>query len=284
MTPILLVAHGSRDARAAASTHALVRAVATARPGVQASAAYLDHTAPGVPAALRTLAAAGHRRVIAVPLLLTDAYHGRVDLPALLAEVRAAGVPVLVRQAPTLAGSGDGTAAPVAVEPALIGGLRRRLRGLRYDGLVLAAAGTRDPRARRAVAATAAALADAVGVPCRAGYASACDPTPGEVVADLVAGGARRVVVASYFLAPGLLHDRAVDSARAAGAAGASAPLGAVPELVDLVLRRAGAAERAGAGGAQRAGAARAAARVVGTRSLDGSGENSGEFVDLSVQ
>jgi hypothetical protein len=45
--------------------------------------------------------------------------------------------------------------------------------------------------------------------------------------------------VASYFLAPGRLHDVVISSALAAGAVTVAAPLGASPDLVDLVLARA---------------------------------------------
>jgi sirohydrochlorin ferrochelatase len=47
--------------------------------------------------------------------------------------------------------------------------------------------------------------------------------------------GPVRVGVASYFLAPGLLYDKAVVSARSAGAVAVAPPLGDAPELVDLI-------------------------------------------------
>jgi hypothetical protein len=46
------------------------------------------------------------------------------------------------------------------------------------------------------------------------------------------------VVVASYFLAPGLLYDNAVASALSAGAVAVAPPLTDAPELVTLVARR----------------------------------------------
>lgn len=236
MTALVLVAHGSRDPRAAASTRALVRAVAAARPGLDVRAAFLDHTAPTPRAVLAALAADGCAEAVAVPLLLTEAYHGRVDIPSMLAEVRAAGVPIEVHRAPVL-----GPAAGAPVDAALIEALVRRLAEarLRHDALVLAAAGTRDATARSTVDAAAAALGTALGVRCLAAYASAAAPTPGDAVRLLRAGGATRVAVASYFLAPGLLHDRALASAASAGAVGASAPLGDVPAVARLVLDRA---------------------------------------------
>jgi hypothetical protein len=48
------------------------------------------------------------------------------------------------------------------------------------------------------------------------------------------------VAVASYFLAPGLLHDIAVDSALAAGAVAVAPPMTDAPELVRLVEARVG--------------------------------------------
>jgi sirohydrochlorin ferrochelatase len=61
----------------------------------------------------------------------------------------------------------------------------------------------------------------------------------------LTAVGARRVAVAAYFLAPGLLHDAVVTAARAAGAVAVAEPLGTAPELVRLVLDRADAVSSA---------------------------------------
>ncbi|MEU8189408.1 sirohydrochlorin chelatase, partial [Micromonospora carbonacea] len=143
--PVVLVAHGSRDPRAAEATRALARAVAAARPGVAVSASWLDHTDPGPTEALRSLAAAGHPRAVLVPLLLTAAYHRRVDVPAAVAAARESGPPIDVRVSDVL-GPADGV-----VDGALLAGLRRRLAEAdpgRFDALVLAAAGTRDPRAR----------------------------------------------------------------------------------------------------------------------------------------
>ena len=85
----------------------------------------------------------------------------------------------------------------------------------------------------------AAALRHAVWV-CRAGWPTPppLRPLPAIAVARLRAAGARRVGVAAYFLAPGLLYDASVAAARAAGAVGIAAPLGDVPELVRLVTSR----------------------------------------------
>jgi sirohydrochlorin ferrochelatase len=231
----VLVAHGSSDPRAAATTRALGRAVAALRPGLDVRASFLEHAGPRPGAVLSALSAAGHRSAVVVPLLLTSAYHGRVDLPSVLAEARAAGLCLDVATADVLG--------PVAgqVPPLLLDGLRRRLRetGARYDGLVLAAAGTRDATARSTVDLVAAELGAAAGVPCVAGFASASPVTGAAAVATLHTAGCRRVAVASYFLACGRLYRAVVDSARSAGAAGpAAAPLGAAVDLARLVVER----------------------------------------------
>ncbi|MDI5943288.1 cobalamin biosynthesis protein CbiX, partial [Micromonospora sp. DH15] len=55
--PVVLVAHGSRDPRAAEATRALARAVAAVRPGVAVSARWLDAADPGPPEVRRARAA-----------------------------------------------------------------------------------------------------------------------------------------------------------------------------------------------------------------------------------
>jgi sirohydrochlorin ferrochelatase len=234
VTSILLVAHGSSYPRAAAATRALARAVAAARPGSTVHASFLDHAGPRPDEMLASLRDAGRTSATVVPLLLTSAYHGRIDIPAVLAKSRADGVDLAVHLTDVL-GPVDGR-----VPAPLLAGLRRRLTetGASFDAVVLAAAGTRDRAALSTIELTARALGSCLGVPCLPAYASASSPTAGEAVYALRQGGARSVAVAAYFLAPGRLYDAAVESAHTAGAVAASQPLGALPELVRLVLDR----------------------------------------------
>jgi sirohydrochlorin ferrochelatase len=234
LPPVVLVAHGSRDPRAAASTRALARAVAAAGPGLDVRAAYLEHTFPQPRQVLGALQDAGHTAATVVPLLLTAAYHGRIDIPALLDQARADGLRAEISVTDVL-GPVDGR-----VHPALLAGLRRRLATLRveYDALVLAAAGTRDAAARATVGQVAAALGAALDVPCLPAYASASAPTGGAAVRQLRRDGARRVAVAAYFLAPGRLYETVAASAREAGAVAVAAPLGDAPEIAHLILDR----------------------------------------------
>jgi sirohydrochlorin ferrochelatase len=111
----------------------------------------------------------------------------------------------------------------------------------RGDAVVMAAAGSSGPRARRELQWAAALLAGQVGE-VRLGYIATGSPRVGDVVSRWRAAGRRRIFIASYLLAPGLFHDRLTD----VGATAVAAPLAVHPGVVDLVVDRfsAGASER----------------------------------------
>ncbi|HCT78261.1 MAG TPA: hypothetical protein DGT23_17130 [Micromonosporaceae bacterium] len=214
---VLLVAHGSRDPRAAATTRALARTVAAVRPGLDVRVAFLEQATPQ-PAEVLAAMPAG---TVVVPLLLTNAFHGTVDLPN-----QVAGFDCVVT---------DTLGAPTDT---LLSALSHRLPRKAFDALVLAAAGTRVVSARAEVERVAAALSERHGVPCAVAYAAGATPSGASAVSALQAAGACRIVVASYFLAPGRLYDLVTASALSAGAIGAAAPLGASWQLAQLILDR----------------------------------------------
>jgi sirohydrochlorin ferrochelatase len=237
--PVVLVAHGSRDPRAARSTWALARAVGAARPDVRVETAFLDFEVPGLATALHREADRGQSAATVVPLLLTAAYHGRVDVPAEIEKASSRGLAIGL--APVLGPVGGARSDEVALD-LVVRALRRRLSEAYHGplgGLVLAAAGSRDLTALGTVDLVAEALGAALGVPCLAGYASGAGRTTAGAVRALPGGP---VAVASYFLAPGLLYDRAAADARDAGAVAVAPPLGDAPEIAELVLCRAGSA------------------------------------------
>jgi sirohydrochlorin ferrochelatase len=237
MTAVLLVAHGSSDPRAAATTRALARAVAAQRPGLDVRSSYLDHAGPRPDAVLFDFARLGHRSAVVVPLLLTAAYHGRIDIPAGLDRARAAGLRLRLSTTDVLGPVGG------VVHPRLLAGLRRQLPPLDFDGVVLAAAGTRDDLARHTVDVAAHALGASLRVPCHSAFASGSPVTGAAAVASLRAQGCTRIAVASYFMATGRLHDTVVASALGAGAlAPVAPPLGSNLDLARLVVSRIAAA------------------------------------------
>jgi sirohydrochlorin ferrochelatase len=237
--PLLVVAHGSRDPRHAATVRALTARVAAARPGLRVETAFLDFCAPSVPRAVRLLAADAVAEAVVLPLLLTRAFHAKSDIPAVLRE-SAAALPPLGLPVPRLH-----TAAVLGPSPLLVAALERRLReaGLTAadrasTGVVLASAGSTDPEARAVIAGIARRWRRSGWRAVRPAYASAALPRTGDVVRRLRADGVRSVAVAPYVLAPGFLPDRIERGAREAGADVLAPVLGDAPEVAELLLRR----------------------------------------------
>jgi sirohydrochlorin ferrochelatase len=249
---LVAVAHGSADPRAAAAIGELMPLVArrAADRGLSVPdlrVAYLGHAAPSVPQVMRRFGP--DTQVTVLPLLLTAAYHSKTDIPRVLARAGTARLNVTY-------------GAPLGPHPLLLRALERRLPETAFEnpaqtGVVLAAAGSSDPGANATIAGLAAQWQAAAGwFAVRPAYASAVspaaaggqgspaaaggqgNPAPAQVVTELLRAGARRVVVASYLLAPGLFADRIRDASLAAGAAAVSPALGAVPEIADIVLDR----------------------------------------------
>lgn len=239
--PLVAVAHGSRDPRAAATVQTLLDEVRRARPGLPVRTAYLDHAAPSLGQAL-----CGLREAVVLPLLLTEAYHSRVDLPAALNEARARDPRLRVRYGATL-----------GPHPLLVTALERRLTeagvtiGDPGTALVLVSAGSSDARANAVVSALARRWArEREWWAVTAAYASAASPTPEEAVALLREAGAPRVAVAPYLLAPGFFADKVRRATLAAGADVVADVLGPAPELARVLLERYAAALRTPAGAA----------------------------------
>ncbi|WP_128801605.1 MULTISPECIES: sirohydrochlorin chelatase [unclassified Streptomyces] len=228
--PVLVViAHGSRDPRHAATVHALVRRVRSLRPGLRVETGFLDFNIPSVHGVLESLTAEGVRDVVALPLLLTRAFHAKSDIPAVL---RDAPPRLRIRQADVLGPS-----------PLLLSALERRLyeAGLSpadksSTGVVLASAGSSDPEAIAVIAEIAREWRHTGWCAVRPAFASASLPRTEDAVRELRALGCARVAVAPYVLAPGFLPDRI-----ARGAAGAdvlAGVLGPAPEVARVLLER----------------------------------------------
>ncbi|MBI0296989.1 sirohydrochlorin chelatase [Streptomyces sp. PRKS01-29] len=239
---LLIIAHGSRDPRHAATVDALRARVRSLRPGLRVEAAFLEFNAPRVPQVLARLAAEDATEVIALPLLLTRAFHAKTDIPAVLREATARHPRLSVRQAEVLGPS-----------PLLVDALERRLHeaGLRpadrsSTGVVLASAGSTDPEAIAVIAEIAREWRHTGWCAVRPAFASASLPRTEDAVRALRADGVRRVAVAPYVIAPGRLPDRIAHGAEAAGADLLAPVLGPAPELARLLLTRYDEAHRTG--------------------------------------
>lgn len=231
MTPSLVtVAHGSRDPRSAATVAELVERVRERHPRLDARMSFLDLSAPRIDTVL-----AGVESAVVVPLLLGRAFHAEVDVPGAVAEAVAARPWLDVTVADVL--GPDERLERTALH-------RLAAAGVGTDdpevGVVLGAAGSARAPANAAVAAVAARWARRyrwAGV--QAAFACAASPTVPEAVARLRAAGARRIAVASWFLAPGLLPDKVNRLARESGATVLAEPLGAADGVADLIALRA---------------------------------------------
>jgi sirohydrochlorin ferrochelatase len=204
----------------------ILDALRTRVPTLDVRLGWIELVEPEVPVVLREISA--DRAAIMVPLLLSSGYHDRVDLPAAIAAAR------------------PGTAhAPVlGPDPLLAVALADRLdeAGRRTgDAVVLAGAGSSDPDAiasvHRQAALLAAELTARTGHPAEVtvGFGSAAAPPVAAAVATARAGGAARVAIAPYLLAPGYFADRLGD----AGADLVAEVLGPHPAVIELILRRA---------------------------------------------
>ena len=78
---LVALAHGSRDKRSAATIKALVAEIRQMRPDLRIEYAFLDHARPTLDTAVARLSKAGVEEIVVVPLLLSDAYHAKVDVP-----------------------------------------------------------------------------------------------------------------------------------------------------------------------------------------------------------
>ncbi|GAA2388598.1 CbiX/SirB N-terminal domain-containing protein [Streptomyces glaucosporus] len=222
--PVLVaVAHGSRDPEALRTVTALLALVRSLRPGLRAELGHVELNEPLLTDALDALPPG---ETVLVPLLFGRGHHVKHDLPRAAAAARHLRTRI---------------AAPLGPHPLLADALAARLAetgwtASRTGGVVLAAAGSRDPESAVDAGRTAALLSARLGgTPVVPAYASAAAPTVPEAVAALRAAGRHRTAVASYFTAPGLFAARC---ARAVPGLPAARPLGAHPALARLVLHR----------------------------------------------
>lgn len=218
---IVLVAHGTRRPEGSVTTQAVADAVSDALPQVNVHIAYADVRAPSVTDVLRELHG---RPVVVVPAFLAGGYHVRADIPEQIVESGHSDVAMSDHFGPS---------------PEIVAASIERLWEAGYrpgDRVVLAAAGSSDPRALVDVADAAYAMGVRLGAPVRIGYAASDTPdSVGQVVDELrAADGSTRVAVASWLLAPGLFQQRLAD----AGADVIAEPLGAHDRVVDLVVQR----------------------------------------------
>lgn len=263
--PLLVVGHGTRSAAGVAEFGRLIDRVRGRGRGVVAEVAggFIELSDPPLADAMSQLArtvgtargaadssdtpsrpaggAAGSAwEVVAVPLVLTAAAHGKGDIPAALARER--------RRHPGLAYH---YGRPLGPHPALLAVLEARidaaLAGAPRGGthVLLVGRGSTDPDANSEVAKVARLLWEGRGYDAvEYSFISLAEPSVPAALERTRRLGARRIVVAPYFLFPGVLPDRIVTQSQEYAAARpgldvrVAAVLGNCDELADLVLER----------------------------------------------
>ncbi|WP_406079926.1 uroporphyrinogen-III C-methyltransferase [Micromonospora sp. NBC_00858] len=250
MTGLVIVGHGTRSVAGVDQFAALVERVR--RRGVvgDVEGGFIELSRPPLTDAVGALVARGHRALVALPLVLTAAGHGKGDIPAAMG-----------REQERHPGLSYRYGRPLGPHPLLHDALEQRidavLAGADRAGTALTGAdradtwvaligrGSTDPDANAEVAKVARLLWEGRGYAgVEPGFISLAEPSVPGVLDRLRRLGARRIVVAPYFLFAGVLPDRIV--AQSAEFAAAHPELdvrvadliGDCDALADLVLER----------------------------------------------
>ncbi len=240
--PLLLVGHGTRSAQGVTAFRRFIGRVRARAPERLAAVdgGFIELSRPSVAEAVARMAAGRRLDMVAVPLVLTAAGHGKGDIPAALARERLRHAGLRYRYG-----------RPLGPHPVLQDVLEARidaaLGGAPREGthVVLVGRGSTDPDANAEVAKVARLLWEGRGyAEVELSFISLAEPSVPAALERARRLGARRVVVAPYFLFPGVLPDRvALQSGQfAACHAGidvrVAGLIGDCDELADLVLER----------------------------------------------
>lgn len=226
---LVLTAHGSADPRSAANARAVAGRLARMRPGLDIRLAFCELNSPSLVDVLTELS----RPAVVTPFLLANAYHAGVDIPRQIASCGLAERGLEVRQADVL-GEDDRLISVLRARIAELGASRRD----ESLGVLVAAIGSSNAAANARTAEVAPKLlAGTKWAAATTAFVTRPEPSFADAVRRLRRRGARRVVIAPWFLAPGRLPDRVERFARGASIAMA-APLGAHPLVAATLLDR----------------------------------------------
>jgi sirohydrochlorin ferrochelatase len=223
VSTLVLTAHGSADPRSAASAHEVAQTVRSVRRDVDVRVAFCEQNSPN----LRDVLACAPGDTVVVPLLLADAYHARVDIPAMI----------------DASGSGARRADVLGEDDRLVHVLRQRLQHAgvsRLDpgvGVLVTAVGSSRAQANARTAMVADHLVQLTRWTATTAFATGPQPTLAEAAELLRSRGATRLVIAPWFLAHGRITDRVAEFASTEGIA-MTQPLGAHRLVAETVLDR----------------------------------------------
>jgi sirohydrochlorin cobaltochelatase len=217
--PLLLAAHGTRDQAGVAAFNALAERVAAlaARDGTRVAGGFIELSPPPLREAVAALAGTDPPpNMVAVPLMLSAAGHAKGDIPAALARERS--------RHPGLTWT---YGRPLGPHPVLLDLLAARISAAAGEpaappAVLVVGRGSSDPDANADVVKTTRLLWEGRGYPlAETAFVSLTRPSVAEGLERCRLLGARQIVVARYFLFPGVLPDRV---AREAGEFAAAHP------------------------------------------------------------
>ena len=210
---LLLAAHGTRDQAGVDAFAALAGRVGqlAAADGIRVAGGFIELSAPALREAVAGLAAVAPGPMVAIPLMLSAAGHAKGDIPAALARERTRHPAVSFTYARPLGPHAD-----------LINLLAKRVDACSTNppAVLVVGRGSTDPDANADVVKTARLLWEGRDYPlAETAFVSLARPDVTEGLERCRLLGARQIVVARYFLFPGVLPDRVAEQAAAYAAA-----------------------------------------------------------------
>lgn len=193
------------------------------RPRQEVRVAFCEQSTPNLRDVLEEL----RGPAVVTPLLLASAYHARIDIPAIIHETGSAAV-----RSETL-----------GEDPRLLTVMRERLSALgvasqdRSLGVLVVAVGSSHTAANTHTATVAADMARGTLWSTATAYATGPHGGVDREIELMRQRGVRRIVLAPWFIAPGVITDRVAELAYAADVEMA-APLGSHRLVAQTVLDR----------------------------------------------
>ena len=240
--PMLVVGHGTRSDSGVAEFNAFMGRLQRRHdaPYRATAGGFIELSRPPVTEAVASLVGQGHRELIALPLVLVAAGHGKGDIPA-----------ALVREQVRHPGMTYSYGRPLGPHPALLDILEQRIEKAlggteRADThVLLVGRGSTDPDANAEIAKVARLLWEGRGYAgVEPSFVSLADPGVPAGLDKLRRLGAGRIIVAPYFLFPGILPDRIVSQSEAFAlehplmTIDVAGLIGDCDELANLVIER----------------------------------------------
>lgn len=236
---VLLVGHGSRDARANEQFDELVAAYARVHPELEVGCACVELAGPSLREGLDRLARRS-RRVVVLPAFLFAARHVKNDLPLALQDARARHPGVGFECARVL-----GIDTELACEAARLGDAALAGADRARTALLIVGRGSSDPDANGDFAKQARLIEEGRGwARVATAFLGITTPDVPTVLEQMAAARPLRLVVLPYLLFPGRLIERLEDQVRRFAqthpwiGVRTAEPLGAGPALVHALDRR----------------------------------------------